>query len=140
MFPWWARTVIEYVPLAVVLEAVTVKTDDPEVLIELVLSVADSPFTAETPSSVSVTVPLKFSGVTARLNVALLPCFTVSSALSTVIQKSFPTGVRLQADPTPLEGALKLEVESLEVALFHPLKSSFEPAFGVGSVYGVVEL
>ena len=65
--PLFARTVMEYVPLAVVLLAVTVSTDVPDVLIELLLSVADSPFTSEIPSRERVAVPVKFNEVIARL-------------------------------------------------------------------------
>lgn len=137
--PLLAMIVIEYVPLGVVLPAVTVRTDEPEVLIELTLSVADSPFTSVIPSRIRFAVPLKFSGVTARLYVALPPGLTVSSALSIVSQKSVPAAVRLQAAPGEPDGALKLELESSPVALCHPEKLSFVPDFGLGTVKGVVE-
>ena len=66
--------------------AVTVRTDVPEVVIELVLSVAESPFTSEMPSRVNFVVPVKLKGVTVRLKVALPPGFTVRMLLSTVSQ------------------------------------------------------
>src|SRR5260370_15962498 len=112
MLPLLARTVIEYVPAAVVELAVTVKADVPEVFMELELSLEESPFTSVIPSSVIFAVLVKFSGVRVRLKVADLPAATVSAALSTVNQKSVPTGVKLHAFPTPLAGCLKLELES----------------------------
>ena len=137
--PLLASTVMEYVPFAVVVAAVTVRTEDPEVLIEPALKVAESPLTSEIPSRVRLAVPVKLRGISARLKVADFPCFTDSAALSIVNQKSVPTGVRLQAFPTPEEGALKLELESSPVALFQPEKSSLVPFLGSGTVNGVVE-
>src|SRR6266849_4518006 len=139
MLPLFASTVIEYVPDAVVDAAVTVKTDVPEVLIELGLSVDDSPFTSDTPSTVSVAVPAKFSGVTVKLKVAFPPLLTDWEALSMVSQKSVPTGLRLHADATPVCGLVKVEVASVKVESFQAIKSSLVPAFGSGTTYGVVE-
>ena len=66
-FPLFAITVTEYVPFVVVLLAVTVRVEVPEVLMELLLSVADSPFTSEIPSRIRFAVPVKFKGVNVRL-------------------------------------------------------------------------
>ena len=139
MLPLFASTVIEYVPDAVVDAAVTVKTDVPEVLIELGLSVDVSPFTSDTPSTVRVAVPVKFSGVTVKLKVALFPLLTDWEALSMVSQKSVPTGDRLHAVATPDCGLLNVEVASVRVNSFQAIKSSLVPAFGSGTTYGVVE-
>jgi len=51
-----------------------------------------------------------------------------------------PTGVKLHAAPGLPDGTLKLELESVSVASFHPEKSSLEFFFGVGTSNGVVEL
>src|SRR5439155_24474614 len=102
MLPLFASTVIEYVPDAVVDATVTVNTDVPEVLMELGLRVDDSPFTSDTPSTSKVAVAVKFSGVTVKLKVALLPLLTEWEALSMVRQKSVPTGVGVHAVATPL--------------------------------------
>ena len=118
---------------------VTVKTEVPDVLIELALRVEERPFTSVIPSNVMFAVLVKFSGVSVKLNVADLLAVTVSAALSTVNQKSVPTGVKLHAFPTPLEGCLKLELESCSVALLKAVKSSLLPFFGVGTTNGVVE-
>jgi hypothetical protein len=139
VLPLFASTVMEYVPVGVVVPAVSVSTDDPEVLIDLVLKEELRPFTSLTPSIVRLAVLVKFSGVTVKLNVVDLPCFTLSEGLSTVSQKSVPDAVRLQAAPGLPEGALKLELESLPVALFQPEKSSLVPDFGEGMTYGVLE-
>ena len=139
MLPLFASTVIEYVPDAVVDATVTVKTDVPDVLTELGLSVEDSPFTSDTPSTIRVAVPVKFSGVTVKLKVALLPLLTDWDALSMVSQKSVPTGLRLHAVATPVCGLLKVEVASVRVESFQAIKSSLVPAFGSGTTYGVVE-
>jgi len=139
MLPLFASTVIEYVPDAVVDATVTVNTDVPEVLMELGLRVDDSPFTSDTPSTIKVAVAVKFSGVTVKLKVALLPLLTDCEALSMVSQKSVPTGVRLHADATPLCGLLKVEVASVRVESVQAIKSSLVPAFGSGTTNGVVE-
>ena len=140
MLPLFAMTVIGYVPAAVLVPAVTVRTEVPEDLIEVTLRVAERPFTSVTPSIVSFTVPLKFSGVIVKVYVAEPPGLTVNTGLSSVNQKSVPTGVRLHAAPGLPEGTLKLELESFNVALCHPEKSSFEFFFGVGNMNGDVEL
>lgn len=69
-----------------VLPAVTVRADVPDVLMEVVLNEDVRPFIPEIPETVSVAVPLKFRGVTARLYVAFPPAFTVKAALSMVSQ------------------------------------------------------
>ena len=130
---------MEYVPAAVVVPAVSVSTDDPDFVIDLALKEDVSPFTALTPSMVRLAVLVKFKGVSVKLNVVDLPCFTLNEGLSTVSQKSVPDGVRLHAAPGLPEGALKLELESPPVALFHPEKSSLVPDFGEGMTYGVLE-
>jgi hypothetical protein len=45
----------------------------------------------------------------------------------------------LHADPEPLGGALKLELESCPVVPFHPEKLSCVPAFGLATTNSVVE-
>jgi hypothetical protein len=67
MLPLLAITVIEYVPRTVLLPAVTVSAEVPEVLIVLWLRVAESPFTSDTPSRVILTLPVKLKGVSAKL-------------------------------------------------------------------------
>src|SRR5205807_6750839 len=135
----FASTVSRCVYDAVVDATVTGKKGLPAVLMALGLSVEDSPFTSAAPSTIRVAAPVKFSGVTVKLKVALLPLLTDWDALSMVSQKSVPTGLRLHAVATPVCGLLKVEVASVRVESFQAIKSSLVPAFGSGTTYGVVE-
>lgn len=67
MLPLLAITVMEYVPGDVLLPAVTVSAEVPEVLMVLWLSVAESPLTSDMPSRVSLTLPVKLKGISVRL-------------------------------------------------------------------------
>ena len=77
-------------PFGVVFAVVTVNVELPEVLMELGLNFAVAPGMLETPSDARVTVPVKFSGVTIAVNVAVLPAETVTYPVNAFIvnQKS----------------------------------------------------
>lgn len=117
--------------------AVTVRVEDPAVLIELALKVAESPGTSEMPSRVRFAVVEKFNGIRLKVNEVLAPGLTVAEGLLMVNQKSVPVGVSWQAPPGLPWGNANFEVKSANVSPRHPAKLSVDLFLGVGTMNSV---